>query len=423
MERFLKQYTRMAWGVALAAALLAGCAGQEAGQSASALPASESAAETDVAAVEQLLNGEHTLTAAPSGYLGELLAQNGHGDYRVFDRLLCYTDYTTGTRTPLCDAVGCTHKDENCPAFTPYSREVALAGDWVLTCGRDEDGTYSLDVRRPDGGDKKVLFSGLGKISFHPLGASVEGDRIWLAMEGKAVLLDPETGETEEGAELPEEFASGAAFGSGLLHGFSDGKELLEEYYQPSGDLKADMQQQEEILSETTFTVTVWDPRTGEEVPLLSWDNGKWQSLSCWNNKEILFSKAQGRFEAWDLATGETTVLAENWPENQFIVVGCVWDDHLMLETMWKVEPDNIDTWRECLFALDLVSGELTEITLRNHGGWGTTLPRIMGESEDMFYVISHGADTEYITEEMAVISKADYYAGVDSMQPIQNMF
>ena len=155
----------------------------------------------------------------------------------------------------------------------------------------------------------------------------------------------------------------------------------------------------------------------------MSWDNGKWQSLSCWNNKEILFSKAQGRFEAWDLATGETTVLAENWPENQFIVVGCVWDDHLMLETMWKAEPDNIDTWRECLFALDLVSGELTEITLRNHGGWGTTLPRIMGESEDMFYVISHGADTEYITEEMAVISKADYYAGVDSMQPIQNMF
>ena len=100
MERFLKQCTRMAWGVALAAALLAGCAGQEAGQSASALPASESAAETDVAAVEQLLNGEHTLTAAPSGYLGELLAQNGQGDYRVFDRLLCYTDYTTGTRTP-----------------------------------------------------------------------------------------------------------------------------------------------------------------------------------------------------------------------------------------------------------------------------------------------------------------------------------
>lgn len=171
MERFLKQCTRMAWGVALAAALLAGCAGQEAGQSASALPASESAAETDVAAVEQLLNGEHTLTAAPSGYLGELLAQNGQGDYRVFDRLLCYTDYTTGTRTPLCDTVGCTHKDENCPAFTPYFREVALAGDWVLTCGRDADGTYSLDVRRPDGGDKRCcsvawenLFSSLGRI-------------------------------------------------------------------------------------------------------------------------------------------------------------------------------------------------------------------------------------------------------------------
>ena len=199
MEQLLKQCTRAALGVTLAALLLAGCAGQETGQSVSAPLMSESEAQTDGAAVEKLLNGEHTLNAAPSGYLGELLAQNGQGDYRVFDRLLCYTDYTTGTRTPLCDTVGCTHKDENCPAFTPYSREVALAGDWVLTCGRDADGTYSLDVRRPDGGDKKVLFSGLGKISFHPLGASVEGDRIWLAMEGKAVLLDPETGEAEEG--------------------------------------------------------------------------------------------------------------------------------------------------------------------------------------------------------------------------------
>ena len=66
MERFLKQCTRMAWGVALAAALLAGCAGQEAGQSASALPASESAAQADESAVEMLLDGEHTLTAAPS---------------------------------------------------------------------------------------------------------------------------------------------------------------------------------------------------------------------------------------------------------------------------------------------------------------------------------------------------------------------
>ncbi|WP_417026175.1 hypothetical protein [Candidatus Allofournierella excrementavium] len=422
----MKQMKR-ALAAALAAALLAGCAGQEAGQSVSAPPASESAPQTDGAAVEQLLNGEHALTALPSGYMDIPLTQTGQGMYEFVnleDRyLLCYVDYAAGTRAPLCDAAGCAHADESCPAYSPYYRNVGLAGDWLLTSGTNADGTCSMDARRLDGSEKRTLFTGAEGDSLYPWGFAMEGDKVWLAKDGKAVLLDPETGETEEGAELPEEFASGAAFGSGLLHGFSDGKELLEEYYQPSGDLKADMQQQEEILSETTFTVTVWNPRTGEEVPLLSWDNGKWQSLSCWNNKEILFSKAQGRFEAWDLATGETTVLAENWPENQFIVVGCVWDDHLMLETMWKAEPDNIDTWRECLFALDLVSGELTEITLRNHGGWGTTLPRIMGESEDMFYVISHGADTEYITEEMAVISKADYYAGVDSMQPIKDVF
>ena len=62
----MKQMKR-ALAAALAAALLAGCAGQEAGQSVSAPPASESAPQTDGAAVEQLLNGEHALTALPSG--------------------------------------------------------------------------------------------------------------------------------------------------------------------------------------------------------------------------------------------------------------------------------------------------------------------------------------------------------------------
>ena len=65
MERFLKQCTRAALGVALAAVLLAGCAGQEAGQSASAPPMSESAAQTDGAAVEQLLDGVEQCTLEP----------------------------------------------------------------------------------------------------------------------------------------------------------------------------------------------------------------------------------------------------------------------------------------------------------------------------------------------------------------------
>lgn len=427
MERFLKQCTRAALGVALAAVLLAGCAGQEAGQSASAPPMSESAARTDGAAVEQLLKGEHTLTALPTGYMDTPLTQTGQGLYEfvnLTDRyLLCYVDYAAGTRTPLCDVAGCAHADESCPAFSPYYRNVGTAGDWILTSGTNADGTCSLDARRMDGGGKRTLITGAEGDSLYPWGFALEGDKVWLARDGKAMLLDPTTGETETWADIPALFTNVGVLGSGVLRVTSNAEKLVEENYQPTGDLLADERQEQGIRDQATVTLSAWDPRTGEEVPLLSWDNGKWQSLSCWNNKEILFSKAQGRFEAWDLATGETTVLAENWPENQFIVVGCVWDDHLMLETMWKAEPDNIDTWRECLFALDLVSGELTEITLRNHGGWGTTLPRIMGESEDMFYVISHGMDTEYMTEEMALISKADYYAGVDSMKPIKDMF
>ncbi|MCI6959837.1 MAG: hypothetical protein MR743_08360 [Oscillospiraceae bacterium] len=422
----MKQMKR-ALAAALAAALLAGCAGQEAGQSVSAPPASESAPQTDGAAVEQLLNGEHALTALPSGYMDIPLTQTGQGMYEFVnleDRyLLCYVDYAAGTRAPLCDAAGCAHADESCPAYSPYYRNVGMAGDWLLTSGTNADGTCSLDARRLDGSEKRTLFTGAEGDSLYPWGFAMEGDKVWLARDGKAVLLDPATGGTETGAALPERFTAVGTLGSGVLCMASNADELMEEHYQPTGDLLADERQEQEIRDQATVTLSAWDPRTGGEVPLTIWNNGEWRFMRIWNDKVVLFSEAQGRFEARDLITGETKVLTESWPAEQKVQLSYVWDGHLMVETRWEPEPDNTDTWQECLFALDLVSGELTEITLRNHGGWGTTLPRIMGESEDMFYVISHGADTEYITEEMAVISKADYYAGVDSIQPIKDMF
>lgn len=423
----MKQMKR-AMAAVLAAALLAGCAGQEAGQSASALPASESAAQADESAVETLLDGDHTLAPVEKEYTKLPMAENESGCYEYVGHgdgyLLCYTDYGACTRTPLCDAAGCKHEDESCPAFSDFYRTAVLTGDWLLTEGWCEENALSLDVRRLDGTeyrelqrvDEKEYFS-----SFIPF--AKEGGKLWMSMKGKAVLLDPATGETETWADIPTVFTNVGVVGSGVLLVTSNADELVEENYQPTGDLLADERQEQEIRDQATVTLSAWDPRTGGEVPLTSWNNGEWRFMRVWNDKVVLFSEAQGRFEARDLITGETKVLTESWPAEQKVQLSYVWDGHLMVETRWEPEPDNTDTWQECLFALDLVSGELTEITLRNHGGWGTTLPRIMGESEDMFYVISHGADTEYITEEMAVISKADYYAGVDSIQPIKDMF
>lgn len=427
MERFLKQCTRAALGVALAALLLAGCAGQEAGQSAPAQPASESTPETDGAAVEQLLNGEHTLTALPEGYLSTPLAQTSQGLYEfvnLTDRyLLCYVDYAAGTRAPLCNVAGCTHTDESCPAFSPYYRNVGVAGDWLLISGGDRDGTFSLDACRLDGSERKTLLSNTEGRAYHPWGLAMEGDRVWLSVEGKAVLMDLTTGESEPGADESVQFTNVGALGSGVLCVDSDSQKLLEEHYQPTGDLLADERQQQEILDQATMTLSAWDPRTGEEVPLMNWNNGEWRYLQVWNNKVILFSEEQGRFEARDLVTGEVTVLAENWPAEQTVLTAYVRDGHLMVETAWKPEPDNSDTWKECLFALDLESGQMTEIALRNHGGQGTTLARILGESEDKFYALYQGADSGHWIEEMAIISKADYYAGVDSMEPIKDIF
>ena len=171
------------------------------------------------------------------------------------------------------------------------------------------------------------------------------------------------------------------------------------------------------------MTLSAWDPRTGGEVPLTIWNNGEWGFMRVWNDKVVLFSEAQGRFEARDLITGETKVLTESWPAEQKVQLSYVWDGHLMVETRWEPEPDNTDTWQECLFALDLVSGELTEITLSNQGGDGTRLPRILGESESEFYVIRRTPGEGGTEGGTAMISKADYYAGVDSMQPIKDVF
>ena len=422
----MKQMKR-ALAAALAAALLAGCAGQEAGQSVSAPPASESAPQTDGAAVEQLLNGEHALTALPSGYMDIPLTQTGQGMYEFVnleDRyLLCYVDYAAGTRAPLCDAAGCAHADESCPAYSPYYRNVGMAGDWLLTSGTNADGTCSMDARRLDGSEKRTLFTGAEGDSLYPWGFALEGDKVWLARDGKAVLLDPATGETETWADIPTVFTNVGVLGSGVLLVTSNADELVEENYQPTGDLLADERQEQEIRDRATVTLSAWDPRTGGEVPLTIWNNGEWRFMRVWNDKVVLFSEAQGRFEARDLITGETKVLTESWPAEQKVQLSYVWDGHLMVETRWEPEPDNADTWQECLFALDLESGGLTEITLRNRGGQGTALARIMGESADEFYVVCSTGSEETPQSVMAMISKADYYAGVYSMEPIKDVF
>lgn len=422
-----RRLPRALLAAALAAALLTGCAGQEAGQSASALPASESAAQADGAAVEKLLNGEHTLTAPGFGFMDVPTAGTIQGCYsceRINDRYqLCYVDYAAGIRAPLCPVEGCTHEDENCPAYSPVYRNVAVVGDWVLTSGWDDDDTNSLDVRKLDGSEKRILISGAKSDLLYPWGFALEGDKVWLSKEHKAVLLDPATGEIEMGADIPLLFTNVGVLGSGVLHLSSNGDELVEEHYQSTGDLLADERQEWEIRNQATVTLSAWDPRTGEEVPLQSWIQGEWRFLCVWNNKVVLFSEEQNCIEIRDLVTGEVETLMENWPEDQYIKEATLWDDRLVLETVWKAEPDNTQTWKNCLFALDMENGQVTEITLRNRGGQGTTLPRIMGESEDKFYVICSTASEENPQSVMAMISKADYYAGVDSMEPIKDMF
>lgn len=324
---------------------------------------------------------------------------------------------------PLCDAAGCAHADESCPAYSPYYRNVGLAGDWLLTSGTNADGTCSMDARRLDGSEKRALFTGAEGDSLYPWGFAMEGDKVWLARDGKAVLLDPATGEAETWADIPTVFTNVGVLGSGVLLVTSNADELVEENYQPTGDLLADEQQEQEIRDRATVTLSAWDPRTGGEVPLTIWSNGEWRFMRVWNDKVVLFSEARGCFEARDLITGETKVLTESWPAEQKVQLSYVWDGHLMVETRWEPEPDNTDTWQECLFALDLESGELTEITLRNRGGQGTALARIMGESADEFYVVCSTGSEETPQSVMAMISKADYYAGVDSMEPIKDVF
>ena len=423
MERFLKQCTRAALGVALAALLLAGCAGQ----SASTQPMSESEAQGGESAVEKLLNGEHALTATNLGFADVPMEENLQGCYNceyingVY--LLCYVDYAAGTRTPLCPVAGCAHGDESCPAYTRNCRNVAVTGDWVLTVGSEINDNDSMDARKLDGSGKKVLFSDLGEPAPYPYGFAREGDKVWLAIRGKAVLLDPETGETEEGAALPENSVDVGVLGSGVLRISANEEQLVKEHCHPTGDPEGDFRQEQEIRAQSSMTLFAWDPRTGGEVTLMSWSEAEWSFLRVWNNKAILFDKEHRRIEARDLVTGEVTALVENWPKDQYIASSSLWDDHMFLTTTWEVEPDNARTWQDCLFALDLVSGELTEITLRNHGGQGTDLSAILGESEDEFYVVCSTAPKGGPEGSRAMISKADYYAGVDSMVPIRDGF
>lgn len=427
MERFLKRTTRAALGVALAAFLLAGCAGQETGQSASAPPASESAAQTNGSTVEKLLDGEHTLTSTVArAYMGTPAAETDSGFYECVGQgehfLLCRIDYAARTRTPLCGVEGCAHGDESCPAWRAGWRELAVAGDWLLEGGMEQDGTWSLDAQPLGGGERKNVLSGVQEYtSLIPM-AEEEGS-LWIAVEGKAARVDPAAGTVEYGAALPEGFQPVGALGGCILHRTSDGDALLNEYYKATGDLAADEQQQQDILNRATATLAAWNPRTGEDTPLAQWAAEEYDLALVWDGKLLRHGAGRSNFEVTDLATGGTTALGENWPAEQTIQTAYVRDGRLMVETVWKPEPDNSDTWKECLFALDLQSGELTEIALRNHGGQGTALARILGENADNFYVICSTAWEGKPESLMAMTSKADYYAGVDSMEPIRDVF
>ena len=402
----------------LAAATLAGCAPEQA----PSLP--ESAREVNTAQVTARLTeaGQIIHSDLAAAFMGVLTAQTPETVYecrRVGDHyLLCGTDLAVGVCTPVCAAEGCAHAGESCPAFTRQYRETAVAGDWLLTGGWGEDGLWFVDARPLAGGEAKILLEGQKEaVSLTAMGE--EDGRLWLAVEGKAALVDPESGTVEAGAALPEPMTPMGAMGGCILHRTDDSAAMLEKYYRPTGDLAADAASQQEILDRSAVTLLAWDPRTGEDTAVAAWVAGDYDQSVVWNGKLIRHRTGQPVFESLDLATGVTETLTDAWPAEMQLLTAYVRDGRLFLEVSWSPEPDRSDLARERLFALDLAGGGLAEITLRNRGGDGTALPRVMGESEDRFYCICTTHSGNEPEGSMATISKADYYAGVDSMEPV----
>lgn len=164
----------------------------EAGASPSAAPAASGAEPLEW--LFPPLEDSSCGAASETGFY-EVLPRDASGMASPGGYNLCFTDFSTLTRVPVCAAPGCAHDSEACTAWLAEDASVAVWNGQLILGNLDGSGFRWLDCMEPDGSNRHRLITLPANLSLlEPVAASRQ------AFYGVGVAVDLTTGRA---AELP----------------------------------------------------------------------------------------------------------------------------------------------------------------------------------------------------------------------------
>ncbi|MCL2248847.1 MAG: hypothetical protein FWC13_06220 [Oscillospiraceae bacterium] len=376
--------------------------------------------------------------------------------------LLHMTDHTTGSSFVLCPRPDCQHNSADCGAYLPQTIfesggiNDTVGARRVLTDSQENailfaDGEH---IYASNGGNSIYRFnldgSGRTEAVRIPDEYMISSIDVWL-MNGKlyaqgsitlalgdenspeftivgvgvVVEIDYQNGTVRElhRNDYRQTLESDGEFIFTTVFGLWDGKVFFRERHSPAWDGTDRAAIMANFDNERTTLFSI-DPRTSERTTLHSAIQSEASEPTVMGRAGAVFhSRSQNAMLRLDLLTGETAVLAENI--HGYIQVDRELGGRLLLEH-WSDHPraDAYAFDRLNLLALNLATGEVSEITLRittNMGKRGAM--RIVREENGYFYIgveqelerqEVRGSDPWYspIRHRMGRIPIEDYFAG-----------
>ncbi len=389
----------------------------------------------------------------------------------LFIANLTYIDYASGIRTYLCSVPGCLHNDESCTSFIRYPRGLEIFSSYdeselyIVTSGYQSDITSDEMLGRiyicdNDGANRKEIYKLPANESFETPQTGqiiIDKDNIYIAV---AVTVSPtemytelrqinvRTGEAETLFDLEMIEGVYSAFDDKIITINYDG--FQEMIFLSSKQKYNHYRISDEQKTRTTINTYSVTDKTKHQVFEQPMNGGV--VAENYHIGIVQTSDDFGILEVDDLKTGEKTTI-ENIPMSkdlpgylsQFYNGKIAWE-YTVSETV--VEPATQDasgekgivitTSQSVKYAIDIDSGEITEITLQSNVENFVERPlSIAAEGENEFLVAlevkipqtktMYGIDGVAHTFEIlgatyGLIDKQDYYANVENYRIIEDL-
>lgn len=347
--------------------------------------------------------------ASETGFY-EVLPRDASGMASPGGYNLCFTDFATLTRVPVCADPGCAHDSEACTGWLAENTSVAVWNGKLILGNLDGSGFQWLDCMEPDGSNRHRLITLPANLSllepvaasgqaFYGVGVSVDPNDPEAKPSAGLYRLDPATGQTTQLLPLAGQDAAS------VLVGLGDGALYLKRFL-PDGD---DAFGIHEVYAVTTDGQTAGQP--------VRWKGTAYTGGYFTGGQLFLLEHATGKLERIDPATGQRTAVG-TLPDTDYQVATLqgVWDGRLLVKT-WKHLDDARATNVTRQFAVDLTTSQIAELPLPGENRVGEAVPYPLLAEWDSQFLVETG--TRLIDSHLAVISKEDFWAGKAAYTPI----